>query len=245
MRMPYLVLLVAFGFASAVNATAADAPKVRKLSLDSRSVLVSWTNEVGTPVPAPARAVVATNAVVESNAVKSAEQDETTQLIDKAYKRIDYGGSQEAIGMFNEVLQRDPVNKRARFGLGTAYIQMQKYKEALAVLEPLVKEFPEDYFLKNNIAWLYATAKDVTIRNGAKAIQYAQDALLIAPGDFHVWSTLSEGYYISGQYDKALRAAEEALKVSLDSPTGAEGAEEYRRQVEKNRRAVQAMSVLE
>jgi tetratricopeptide (TPR) repeat protein len=243
MRARSLTLFIVWVVASAASAPAADTPKPRKLSLDSRSVLVSWTNEVG--APAPAETVVATNTVAESNTVKSAGQDEISQLLDKAYKQIDYGGVQDAIGMFNDVLERDPVNKRARFGLGTVYIQMQKYKDALAVLEPMVKEFPGDYFLKNNIAWLYATAKDVSIRDGAKAVQYAQDALLIAPGDFHVWSTLSEGYYISGQYDKALRAAEEALKMSLDSPTGAEGAEEYRRQVEKNRKAAQAMSVLE
>jgi tetratricopeptide (TPR) repeat protein len=243
MRTQHLALLVVWGVTTALSAPAADEPKPRKLSLDSRSVLVSWTNEVGEQ--APVEAAVATNAVAESNTVNSVAQDEISQLLDKAYKRIDYGGVQDAIGMFNDVLKRDPANKRARFGLGTAYIQMQMYKDALVVLEPMAKEFPEDYFLKNNIAWLYATAKDVSIRNGEKAIEYAQDALLIAPGDFHVWSTLSEGYYISGKYDKALRAAEEALKMSLDSPTGAEGAEEYRRQVEKNRRAAQAMSVLE
>lgn len=245
MRPQYHALLVACAFASAASALAADAPKPRKPSLDSRSVLVSWTNEVG--APAPTEAAVETNTVAESgsNTVKSAAQDEVSQLLDKAYARIDSGGVQDAIAMFNDVLQRDPINKRARFGLGTAYIQMQKYKEALAVLEPMTKEYPEDYFLKNNIAWLYATAKDVSIRNGAKAIQYAQEALLIAPGDFHVWSTLSEGYYISGKYDKALRSAEEALKLSLDSPAGADGAVEYRRQVEKNRKAAQAMSVLE
>ena len=242
MRAQFLVLFVAWG-AAAVSATTAEEPKPRKPALDSRSVLVSWTNEVG--VPAAAEAAGVTNAVAESNSVKSAAQDDISLLLDKAYSRIDYGGVQDAIGMFNDVLARDPTNKRARFGLGTAYIQMQDYKTALAVLEPMTKEFPEDYFLKNNIAWLYATARDVSIRNGAKAIQYAQDALLIAPGDYHVWSTLSEGYYISWQYDKALRAAEEALKLSLDSPSGAEGAEEYRRQVEKNRKAAQAMSVLE
>jgi tetratricopeptide (TPR) repeat protein len=242
MRTQYVALLVACGIASAVTAPAADEPKPRKLSLDSRSVLVSWTNEVAAPAPAQA---VATNVVADTNTVKAAGRDEISALLDKAYKRIDYGSVQEAVGIFNDVLKKDPANKRARFGIGTAYIQIQKYKEALAVLEPMAKEFPEDYFLKNNIAWLYATAKDVSVRNGAKSVHYAQDALLIAPGDFHVWSTLSEGYYISGQYDKALRAAEEALKLSLDSPSGVAGAEEYRRQVEKNRKAAQAMSVLE
>ena len=148
--------------------------------------------------------------------------------------------------MFNKVLKQDSSNKRARFGLGTAYIQMQMYKEALAILEPMAKEFPKDYFLKNNIAWLYATSQDITIRNGAKAVQYAQEALMIAPGDFHVWSTLSEAYYISGRYDKALRDAEEAVKISSETATAdISGAVECRRQVEKNRQAVRVMSVLE
>ena len=244
MRIRMLLLLWAMGVAMTVGAASSgEAPKPRKAPLDSRSVLLSWTNEFETP--APAELGMATNAVSASNVVESAATDEINKQLDKAYQRMDFGSIQEAMGMFNEILQKDPVNKRARFGIGTAYIQLQKYKEALAVLEPMVKEFPTDYFLMNNIAWLYATAKDVTIRNGAKAVRYAQEALLIAPTDYHVWSTLSEGYYISGRYDKALRAAEEALKLSTASSTGAQESEEYQRQVNKNRKAVQAMTVLE
>lgn len=245
MQKRFVIVLTISGLLSIAGSHAAEAPKTQKPALDSRSVLVSWTNAAGVPARAPAAAAAATNAPAASNTVKSAAQDEITELLDKAYKRIDYGAIQDAMVIFDDVLKRDPKNKRARFGLGTVYIQMQKYREALAVLEPLAKEYPGDYFLKNNIAWLYATAKEVSIRNGAKAIEYAQEALLIAPGDYHVWSTLSEGYYITGQYEKALRAAEEALKLCLDSPTGADGANEYRRQVEKNRKAVQVMSVLE
>ena len=241
MRLLFPLLLVAWGVT--VAAQAADAPKSRQPSVGSRSVPVARTNEV--EVSAPAEAITATNAAAGSNTVKSTAQDEINQQIDKAFRRLESGSVQDAVKMFGAVLKREPANKRARFGLGTAYIQLQNYREALAVLEPMSDETPEDYFLKNNIAWLYATAKDVTIRDGAKAIRYAQDALLMAPRDQHVWSTLSEGYYIAGQYDKALRAAEEALKLAAESPTGAEGVEEYRRQVEKNRKAAQAMSVLE
>jgi tetratricopeptide (TPR) repeat protein len=235
------MLVISWGLTFAVSASAADALKPPKLSLNSRSAPTSRINEIGASASDETTAVM--NTAAESNVAKSAARDEISQR-DKAYKRINYGNMQEAIRMFNDVLARDPVNKRARFGLGTAYIQLQQYKNALVVLEPMAREFPEDYVLKNNIAWLYATAKDFSIRNGEKAVQFAQDALLIAPRDFHVWSTLSEGYYISGKYDKALRAAEEALKLSFDSPTGADSAEEYRRQVEKNRKAAQAMSVL-
>ena len=241
MRIRLLMGVLTWGVASA--ATAADALKLQKLTLDSRSAPAFWTNEVETP--APMETAVATNTAAESPVVKSVAQDKISRRVYQAYQQIDSGNRQEAIRIFNDVLARDPVNQQARFGLGTAYIQLQQYKDALAILEPMVKEFPEDYLLKNNIAWLYATAKDFSVRNGAKAVQFAQDALLIAPGDFRLWSTLSEGYYVSGKYDKALRAAEMALKLSLNSSTGADSVEEYRRQIEKNRRAAQAMSVLE
>jgi tetratricopeptide (TPR) repeat protein len=238
MRTRFL-LVVACGVAIAVGARAADEPESRKQLPDSRDVPVSGTNEVS----ASASAVAATSAA-ESNETKSVEQDEINSLIDKAHKRIDSGRVREAIDIFNGILKQDPVNKAARYGLGRAYVEMQRHKEALAVLEPMAEEFPKDYLIKNNIAWLYATVKDPSIRNGAKAIQFAQDALLIAPKDFHVWSTLSEAYYISGKYDKALRASEEALNLCLDSPAEAGSVEEYRRQVDKDRNAVQAMSVL-
>jgi tetratricopeptide (TPR) repeat protein len=241
MRARFFLLAIVWCVACAIRATAADALNSRKRPPGFPTASVAQTNEPR--ASAAVETAVVTNASAESNAVKSAAQNEISQRIDKAYRRIDGGNMQEAIRMFSSVLVQDPVNKRARFGLGTAYIQLQQYKDALAVLEPMAKEFPGDYFLKNNIAWLYATAKDLSIRNGAKAVQFAQEALLIAPKDFHVWSTLSEGYYISGKYDKALRAAEEALKLSLDSPTATDRVEEYQRQVEKSRKAAQAMSI--
>lgn len=242
MRLLFLALLAAWGASAAVAAQPAAAPK-KTPPLNPKPVVAAKTNAVRVPARTATPAV--TNAAAGASEEKTAGQDEIDKQIDKAFFRIQSGGIQEAVEMFHAVLKKDPANKRARFGLGTAYIQLQNYREALAVLEPMADEFPEDYFLKNNIAWLYATAKDHSIRNGAKAVRYAQEALLIAPKDQHVWSTLSEGYYISGQYDKALRAAEEALKLGMESAAGAEGVEEYRRQVEKNRRASQAMSVLE
>jgi len=214
----------------------------KKKTLDARSVLVAWTNEVSSPTGAP---VVAGAAAVATNAAPSPQEAEENSKIDDAYALARHGKLGEALDAFHKILQKDPANKRARFGMGTTYIQKEQYKEALAVLEPMVQEFPTDYFLKNNVAWLYATAKDHAIRDGAKAVAFAQDALLIAPRDFHVWSTLSEGYYVWGKYDKALRAAEEALKLAEQLSSPDENLEEYRHQVEKSQKAVQAMSVIE
>ena len=70
----------------------------------------------------------------------------------------------------------------------------------------LVEDYPEDYQTLNNLAWVYATSKDSAHRDAEKAIDLAQQALVLAPYDHHVWSTLSEAYYVAGEYEKANRS---------------------------------------
>lgn len=136
-------------------------------------------------------------------------------------------------------------SKEARFGLGAVYIKTHRYREALEILEALVREYPDDYSIKNNLAWIYASAPAPEIRNGYQSVRLAQEALLAQPGSYHVWSTLSEGYFVSGQYEKAARAAEEALRLSIDMRARRENIETYRKQVSKCIRAQEALSAIE
>lgn len=223
-------------------AGAVGAQEAAKPVLDSRSVLMSWTNEPGTGA-APARP--AAPAADEAAATDMPSKPEVRALVEHAQQLSAQGRLSEALAAMKQAVDLDPKDRRARFGLGTVYIQAEQYSDALAVLEPLTVEYPKDYFLRNNIAWLYATAKDHRVRDGAKAIRMAQEALLLAPNDYHVWSTLSEGYYVAGQYDRALRAAEEALRIAQQAAASAGNIIEYRRQIDKSRKAVQAMSLVE
>jgi len=232
---------VAGALAAAPCVRAQEVPKPAKPVLDSRSVLMSWTNEPGTNA-APVQPAVAAD---ETATVDMPSKPEVRALIEHAQRLSGQGKLAEAIAAMRQALDLDPKDRRARFGLGTVYIQAEQYSNALAVLEPLTVEYPKDYFLRNNIAWLYATAKDHRVRDGAKAIRMAQEALLLAPNDYHVWSTLAEGYYVAGQYDRALRAAEEALRIGQQSGATAGNIIEYRRQIDKSHRAVQAMSLVE
>ena len=164
---------------------------------------------------------------------------------DMAYKALDQGQPTVAVGLFRKALQTEPLNRRGRFGLSTALIQTDNYKEALEILEVMLKETPKDYVLKNNTAWIYATARNAKMRNGPRAIQLAQEALLLNPIDCHVWSTLAEAYYISGRYDKALRSANEALRVGRETSADAKLLEQYQIQVERCRKSAETSSILE
>lgn len=165
-------------------------------------------------------------------------------LTARGFDFLQQGKLDEAVEAFSVLLDQYPDAKEARFGLGTVYIRQDKYREALDILVPMMEENPEDVSLYNNVAWLYATAKDPTVRDGKKAIAMAQAALLRRPGDYHVWSTLSEAYYVNGQYDKAMRAAEEALTgFRLAGAQDFSNLQTYYLQLDKCRKAADAMSV--
>ena len=215
----------------------AQTPPETETDLDQRSVLLEWSAREKTPA-AP------TGAVTEAEAL-TPEQQELEARVDEGLATLGRGLTEEALVIFQQVLRSDPKNKRARFGVGTGYIQQNKYQEAIAVLEPMTEEFPDDFLVKNNVAWLYATARDPTVRNGEKAIRYAQEALLISPNSYQVWNTLSESYYITGEYEKAQRAAEEALRLATQVNAPLSSIADYRRQAEKSARAAKAMSLLD
>ena len=139
----------------------------------------------------------------------------------------------------------DPNHRDARFGISTIYLQLQEYAIAENMLLALEKDYPKDYSVKNNIAWLYATAESPAFRNGEKAVSAARGALLLAPRDYHVWSTLSESYYVNGQYEEANKAALEAFRLAQDAKASVADMHSYRTQVRKCAKAAQAMSLME
>ncbi len=120
-----------------------------------------------------------------------------------------------AAALFEKALQLDPASQEAMFGLSAAYIQLEKYGEALPLLKTLNQQLPANPMVKNNLAWVYVKAKDPAIRNPQKAVQLARDAVLDVPSDYAIWNTLAEAYYAIGRYDRALRAAQSGLRLSM------------------------------
>lgn len=147
--------------------------------------------------------------------------------------------------LFVRALRMHPQSREARFGMGALLIKQGRYTEAIEMLEQLRAEYPDEYSIINNLAWLYATATDYSMRNGPRAVALAQEALLLQPHDYHVWNTLSEAYYVSGNYERAFRAARETLRVGREAGVGRDVITQYERQVDKCRRAVEVMSIVE
>jgi len=151
----------------------------------------------------------------------------------------------EAEDYYRRALARNPRSKPARLGLGNVLIKTGRHHEALELLESMLAEHPDDMALKNNIAWLLATSPDVSVKDGRRALDLAQQALMTAPRDYHVWSTLAEAHFVCGEYEKALKAAEQALSLAIEKRAPSADLNFYRKQVQKCRTAVEVLSLVE
>jgi tetratricopeptide (TPR) repeat protein len=170
-------------------------------------------------------------------AVRSALED--------GFMELRVGNNENAIRAFRRGLEDAPNQPRLLFGLGTALIAAERYGEAVETLGLAHEARPDDYTILNNLAWVYATARDIHFRNGVRALEFARRALLLAPEDHHVWSTLAEAYFVQGEYAHAARSAREALRLAEAVRLDPDRIAEYTRQRARCEQAEQAMDILE
>lgn len=182
----------------------------------------------------------------EPGAGGSAARPEIEELLKQGFALIEADNPTGAVEVFRQVIAIDHGNRSAKYGISSAYIKMERYRESIALLETLMTQYPADFVLKNNVGWLYATAEDARFRDARKAVRYAQEALLLQPADYHVWSTLAEAHYRDGAYDKALRAARVAVDLAQQQLRENPGAlMTYVDQMKKCAEAVQAFALME
>lgn len=167
-------------------------------------------------------------------------------LIEVAQAYLKEENFDAAVNAYERVLKLDPENIQSRYIIGQLYISAKQYNKAEDLLLILTAEFPDDFKLFNNLAWLYATADDPSIRDGKKAVKYAQQALILAPTDHHIWSTLSEAYYVAGDYEKAHRAIMQMARLASRYGEGItkEDVESYNEQIRKCKRALDTAEAL-
>lgn len=159
-------------------------------------------------------------------------------LMDAGVQYEDDGEYAEAEKAYLRALEKIPGNADIRFRLSTLYIRMNRYKDAVGILESMGKEFPDNAMVQNNLAWIYASGGEM--KNGALALRHAREALLSAPFAASVWNTLAEAYYVCGKYDEALRASEQAFELLNANKPSEEEKASFQAQYAKIQRAAEA-----
>ena len=118
------------------------------------------------------------------------------------------GRLEEAMVHYRKFLEIEPQNVEARNILGTALIQQGHVKEAIQQWQEALAIEPENGNAASNLAWVFATCPDASIRDGGRAVELAEKALRISGGQvpmiFHI---LAAAYAENGRFSEAIETA--------------------------------------
>jgi Flp pilus assembly protein TadD len=125
------------------------------------------------------------------------------------------GRIDEAIADWEKTLQIQPNDADAHTGLGNALLGKGSLQEAIAHYEKALALAPEDPHSRNNVAWVLATASDASIRDGTRAVGFAQAAVQLSGGrEPRFLRTLAAAYAESGRFSEALAVAQRAAVIA-------------------------------
>jgi protein O-mannosyl-transferase len=125
------------------------------------------------------------------------------------------GDVDDAIADWEKTLLLQPNDADAHTCLGNALLRKGSLNEAIAHYETALALAPEDPRSRNNLAWLLATSSDDKIRDGAKAVEFAQQAVAISGArEPQFIRTLAAAYAESGRFPDSIAAAQQATMIA-------------------------------
>ena len=112
-------------------------------------------------------------------------------------------------------MQLKPDDAKAHSNLGRALSEKGRFDEAITQLQQTLQIKPDHPEAHNNLAWLLATCPQASLRNGAEAVEHAEQANRLSGGKQpDVLDTLAAAYAEAGQFPEAVTSACKALELA-------------------------------
>jgi tetratricopeptide (TPR) repeat protein len=125
------------------------------------------------------------------------------------------GRMNEAMVHYRKFLEIEPNNVEARNIMGTALIQQGRVREAVEQWQEALTIQPDNGNAASNLAWVFATCPEDSIRNGPRALQLAEQALRISGGKIPmVFRIVAAAYAENGRFGDAIQAAQQGADLA-------------------------------
>jgi tetratricopeptide (TPR) repeat protein len=126
------------------------------------------------------------------------------------------GLADEALVHFQKAVQMDPTLVSAHRNLGDLLLQKGAVDEAVLHYQRALESQPTNAALLNNLAWIRATCPKASLRNGAKAVELAEQAERLSGGrNSSILETLAAAYAEAGRFPAAVTSARQALELAV------------------------------
>ena len=121
----------------------------------------------------------------------------------------------QAMIHYRKFLEIEPQNVEARNILGTALIQQGHVREAVEQWQDALAIEPENGNAASNLAWVFATSPEDSIRNGARAVELAERALHLSSGKIPmIFRILGAAYAENGRFSQAIETAQHGSELA-------------------------------
>jgi len=124
---------------------------------------------------------------------------------------ISRGELTSSIAHLQRALELEPANPDAGNLLGFVLLREGNVGAAISQWTATLTKNPENGNARGNLAWIYATHPDASVRNGTEAVRLAREAANISGGrNALVLRTLAAAYAENGDFSDALATARKA-----------------------------------
>ena len=123
------------------------------------------------------------------------------------------GRVDDALVRYRKLLELDPNNIEVHNIVGTVLVQQGRIRDGVEEWEKVLLVRPDNGNAMSNIAWVLATSPDASIRDGAKAVQLAEQAMRISGGRIPmIFRTLAAAYAENGRFPEAIQTAQRGIE---------------------------------
>ena len=125
------------------------------------------------------------------------------------------GQVSEAIVHYRKLLELQPDNIEVHNIVGTVLTQQGRVREGIEEWQKVLAIQPANGNAISNLAWVFATSPDESIRDGAKAVHLAEQALHISARRIPIlFRTLAAAYAESGRFSEAIQTAQQGVELA-------------------------------
>ncbi len=121
----------------------------------------------------------------------------------------------DALVHYRKLLELQPDNIEVHNIVGTVLIQQGQAREAIEEWQKVLAIQPDNGNAMSNLAWVFATSPDDSLRDGPQAVQLAEQALRISGARIPIiFRTLAAAYAENGQFSEAIETARRGIDLA-------------------------------